>query len=112
ALVACNLATAVFQHVLGREPGAALGHDDGMHPLAPALVGHADHRDFGHALHQRDRILDLGRIDVLAARDDHVLEAIDDIDEAFLVHGGPVARVVPAVLEHGGALRRLFPVTP
>ena len=41
--------------------------------------------------------LDLGRIDVLAARDEHVLDAVGDVVEAVGVAPGEVARVQPAV---------------
>ena len=55
---------------------AGLEHHAGLHRLAPLRVGHADHRAVGdrRVLHQR--VLDLGRIDVLAARQDHVLDAV------------------------------------
>ena len=50
-------------------------------------------------------VLDLGRIHVLAARDVHVLPAVDDIDEAFVVEARGVAGLQPAVGE--GRCRRV-----
>jgi hypothetical protein len=50
-----------------------------------------------------DHVLDLGRVDVLAARDDHVLLAVVDVDEASAstVATSPVwsqpSRIVSAV---------------
>ena len=41
--------------------------------------------------------LDLGRVDVVAAGQDHVLLAVDDEDAAVFVHRAEVARVQPAV---------------
>src|SRR5690606_33499147 len=41
--------------------------------------------------------LDLRRIDVLAAGNDHVLLAVDQIEIAVLVHGAEVAAAHPAV---------------
>ena len=35
---------------------------------------------------ERDAILDLDGIDVLATRNDHVLDTIDDIDVAIFIH--------------------------
>ena len=47
----------------------------------------------------RDEVLDLGRIDVLAARDDQVVLAVDDVDVAVLVPASHVAGVQPAAPE-------------
>src|SRR5207342_284556 len=52
-------------------------------------------------------VLDLGRIDVLAARDEHLLAPSSDPEEAVGVAPGEVARDQPAVpRERSG--RRLF----
>ena len=42
-------------------------------------------------------VLDLGRIHLLAARDDHVLLALDDLEEAVRVERGQVARAQESV---------------
>ncbi len=55
--------------------GGRLADDDRDDPLAPALVGHADHRDLAHSRVRREDVLDLERVDVLAAGDDHVVDA-------------------------------------
>src|SRR5262249_39636284 len=44
---------------------------------------------------------DLGRIDVLAAGDVHVLPAVDDVEETVRVDARGVTRVQPAVSEGG-----------
>ena len=49
-------------------------------------------------------LLDLGGSDVLAAGDDHVAEAVVDVEEAVVVDAAEVAGVQPAVLV--GAARR------
>ena len=77
-------------------------------PLAPLLVGQPDHRAVAHrgVLHQR--LLDLGRVDVEAAGDDHVLQAVDDEQVALVVEVADVAGVVPAEARgRGGRLRVL-----
>ena len=53
----------------GREP------HDRARVLAEAGVGRRDHRDLGDLGQRDDRLLDLGRGDVLAAADDHVVDA-------------------------------------
>ena len=71
-----------------------------MGHLAPALVGHADDRDAGHPLEAADRLLDLDRVDVLAARDDHVLDAIDDRHEAVAsTHADVAGRSQPSAVK-------------
>ena len=67
--------------------------------LAPLVVGDADDGCLGDLGKLVEDVLDLGRIDVLATRDVHVLPAIDDVHEAFLVHARRVAGLQPAALE-------------
>ena len=50
-------------------------------------------------------VLDLARVDVLAAADDHVLEPAVDAQVAALVHGAEVAGVQPALGVDGGGGR-------
>ena len=49
--------------------------------------------------------LDLGGGDVLAAADDHVLDAADDREPAVGVDGGEVAGAEPAARDRGPRLR-------
>lgn len=58
----------------------------------------------------RQRRLDLCRVHVLAARDEHVLLAIDDAKEAVGVTPGDIARREPAVVESGPCRLGLIPV--
>ena len=67
--------------------------------LAQRAVRHADQRAVGHRGMRVEHVLDLGRIDVLAAADHHVLGAVDDVDEALLVEPREVAGADPAVDE-------------
>src|SRR3546814_2974134 len=67
---------------------------------------------FQHAGKFIDDDLDLGRIDVLAARDVHVLDAVDDIVIAIGIAAGDIAAFQPAVRREGGFCRGLVvPVT-
>src|SRR5262245_24350915 len=89
---------------------AGLGHHGGVDLLTPALAGDADHVALRYRRVLRQRVLDFGGIDVLAAGDDHVLDAVDHIDEAILVHVAAVAGVHPAVDNGLGGLLRPFPI--
>ncbi|OPY93201.1 MAG: hypothetical protein A4E73_00360 [Syntrophaceae bacterium PtaU1.Bin231] len=51
-----------------------------------------------------ERLVDVARIDVEAAGDDHVLLAVHDVEIAVRVHRGDVAGVAPAVAERVGRL--------
>jgi hypothetical protein len=69
-------------------------------------------RGFGDIGVIADRALELGRIDVLAAGDDHVLDAVVHIEVAVLVHVAGIARAQPAIRPKclRGCLRQI-PVT-
>ena len=54
---------------------------------------------------REQHVLDLARVDVVAAADQHVVLAVEDVDEAVLVHAPDVAGMQPAVAE--GLGRRL-----
>ena len=57
-----------------------------------------------------DRLLDPARIDVVARADDQVLDAVDDEDEALLVHDADVAGAQVVADELVGGLLGLLPV--
>ena len=78
--------------------GDAVRDDERDADLSPALVGHADNGHVGDARMLVEYRLDLGRIDVLAARDVHVLEPALDPVEALVVALGDVTGAQPAVL--------------
>ena len=83
------------------------GGDDG---LAPALVGQPEDGDLAHRRVAHEDLLDLDRVDVLAAGDDHVLLAVDERDVAVVVDLAEVAGVEPAAAERVGRRRRQHPV--
>jgi hypothetical protein len=76
---------------------AGLEHDPGADLLAVLRVGHAEHLHVLHLGVAVQEFLDLARVDVLAAADQHVLDAADDVAIALGVDGGQVAGVHPAV---------------
>src|SRR6185369_8775356 len=90
---------------------AGLHHHDRLDRFTPFVVGDADHGGFGHVRVIADRAFDLGRIDVLAAGDDHVLDAVVDVEVAVLVQVAGVAGAQPAVAaERPGGRFRQVPV--
>src|SRR5260370_33938324 len=79
--------------------------DNRLHRLAPLLVGHADHRDIGDRGMAEERALHFRRIDVLATRDDHVLDAIINVEITILVAVAGIPGMEPTVAD--GPRRRL-----
>jgi hypothetical protein len=75
----------------------ALHHGDD--PFAEPFVGHAEHGAGGHARRRAEDPLDLGRVDVGAAPDDHQVLAVAHVQEAVVVEEPDVARVQDAALE-------------
>src|SRR5262249_660619 len=110
-LVVGDLALAEIADVVGRGalPGPQL--DPGADLLAVLGVGHADHLhvlDLGVAV---EELLDLARVDVLAAADDHVLDGPHAVAVALGVEGGEVAGVHPAAgVDRLGGLLGVAPV--
>src|SRR6266568_6900609 len=89
---------AVRPQLFGRGPGLAEGraHVGGDH-LTPGLVRDPDDGRLGDAGVVEQGILDLARVDVLTAPDDHVLDPAFDAQVAPAVQGGQVPGVVPAL---------------
>jgi hypothetical protein len=88
-------------------------HDEGHADLAHALVGHADHGRGGDLGMLEELALDLGRIDVESAHDEHVLDAVRDLQIALLVHDPDVAGVEPALgIDRPRGLLRILEIAP
>ena len=109
-LEARDAALQQLEHLFAGELAARSRHHHGDHDLAPARVGAADDRGFGDVRTFDQQVLDLGRVDVLAAGNDHFLAAAIDIEIAFPVEVSHVAGVEPAVDQHRGGGLRCLPV--
>ena len=107
-LVGGDLVLDELAQLFGARLGAVLERDRGADLLAVLVVGHAEHRGLAHGRVLVEDLLDLARVDVVAAADDHVLLAVDDEEVAVLVDGRHVAGVQPAVADRlGGRVGRL-----
>ena len=91
---------------------AGLEHHERLHLLHLERIRHADDAAHVHRVMRIKDVLDLGGIHVVAARDDHALDALAEINEAVLVHLAEVARVHPGHAVRMGAqrVRRLLRV--
>ena len=105
ALVAGHLVAAPVEY-RGFGRLRVLEHDEnGVHRLAPFLVRHAEHSDILDAGVARQQAFDLARVHVLAAADDHVTLAVDQIDEAVLIAPRHVANAAIAVAQRFDPIR-------
>src|SRR5207245_8329983 len=88
---------------------AGLHHHDRLDRFAPLVVGHADNGNLGDIGMIADRAFDFGRVDVFAARDDHVLDTVVDIEIAVPVHVAGVAGAQPTLAVEGfrGGFRQI-----
>src|SRR5690606_33998864 len=93
--LAAEVDDLLLGHVLGQ-------HDEGLRGLAPLLGRDADHRAVGDGRVAHQDVLDLGGVDVLPARDDHVLDPVVHVEVAVLVQVADVAGPEPVVLGQGG----------
>src|SRR5207247_983392 len=104
-LVAAELADVVFGGACAR-----LGHDPRAYFFAILRVRHAEYLDRLDLGVAEQEFLDLARVDVLAAADQHVLHAADDIAVAFVVDGGQVTGMHPAIADGFGGAGLVVPV--
>ena len=90
-LVARQLRLHVRPQVVGAHLGAGLERDVRRQPLAELLVVDADHRGLADRGVGVEGLLDLERVDVLAAGHDHLVVAADDVEPPGLVDPADVA---------------------
>ena len=104
-----------YLNIVGRIKDLVIRGGENVYPreIEEFLYSHPDTDD----LHVRDvrvrveELLDLARVDVLAAADHEVLDPADDVEVAVAVHGGQVAGVhPPRAVEDVSSLLRLVPV--
>src|SRR5271155_548097 len=105
-----ELGPAVAYHLIDVQLISRGGHDHRTHLLAHHLVRHPDGRGLAHTGCARERVLDLDRVHVLPAPVDHVLLAIDDVDQPVLVDPREVTGPKPAIHERLRRGLRLVPV--
>src|SRR5882672_6547360 len=77
-------------------------HDD--RPLVPFRMLYADHRGLGDRRVRHRDVLEVDRADPFAARLDHVLRAVGDLDVAVGIDGADVAGREPALAQWIAAL--------
>ena len=89
---------------------AGLEHHERLHLLHFERIRHADNAAHVHRVVRIEDVLNLGRVHVVTACDDHALDALAEINKAVLIHLAKVARVHPGHAVRMGAqgVRRLL----
>src|SRR5258707_574564 len=100
----------IAQRVKRQGRCAGLELDEGLGGFAPVGILDADHQRFFHVRVLVDRLLDHLRIDVEAARKDHVLLAVENEEVAVFIHGADVAAQKTAIRKGCGRFVRPVPV--
>src|SRR5215217_2117528 len=108
-LVMGDVLATVLLGVLFGQRGVLFLYYGGGYPLAVLLVGDAvdlDVRDTGMCV---ETLLDLARVDVLAAADNHVVRPAGYREVTVLVHGRQISGVQPSILVYnlGGFIGHL-----
>src|SRR5258708_12303938 len=78
-LVIGERAPAVSHQIIRAEDLSRLQHDTGHHKLTPLGVRYSEDRGFANRGMLVKNRLDLAGVDVLAARDNHVLQPVQDL---------------------------------
>src|SRR6202051_1094514 len=111
-LVTGQRSTAVRDQLIHTERGAGFQHDTRHDQLAPLGIGYAEHRRLANGRVFVENGFDLAGIDVLTARDDHVLHAVQDVQIPFRILIADVARSKQPVAKRAQRLFAIIPVTP
>src|SRR5664280_2124936 len=109
-LVRRHLLFAVDDHLVRRRTRSRLERYKGHDLFAEPLVRAADDGGLGDGGVGVEDLLDLARVDVVAAADDQILLPVDDEQEVLVVLIAQVAGVEPAAAERLLGLRRLLVV--
>src|SRR6188768_871648 len=106
-----HLGLAVLEELFFGQRYAGIEDDERDEHLAQARIPLADGRGLADLRVLEQHLVDLARVHVEAADDDHVLLAVDEEDETLFVDVADVARVHPAVAIRARRLLGLIAIT-
>jgi hypothetical protein len=101
---------AVSHHIIRTEDRFRFQHDTGHHQLAPLGVWYSKDCGFANRGMLVKNRLDLAGVDVLAARDNHVLQAVQEVEITVRIPTADVTRVKEAVPQRKIGFLRIFPI--
>ena len=107
-----EIGTAPRDYICDRDrTGIRLERHKGARGLAPDRIGFGDHRRLHDLRVAVERVLDLERGDVFAARDDDVLRPVLDLDITVGMTNPEVAGMEPALCEGRLGRRRVLEIS-
>src|SRR5260370_19359861 len=109
-LVIGERAPAVSHQIIRAVDLSRLQHDTGHHKLTPLGVRYSEDRGFANCEMLVKNRLDLAGVDVLAARADHVLQAIQDVEITVRILTADASRTKEAVPERKSGFLRILPI--
>src|SRR5580700_8702338 len=109
-LVIGERAPAVSHQIIRAEDLSRLQHDTGHHKLTPLGVRYSEDRGFANRGILVKNRLDFAAVDVLAARDNHVLQAVQDIEITVRILTAGVSCTKEAVPERKSGFLRILPI--
>src|SRR5262249_18326563 len=81
-----------------------------VYRFPPYRIGHSEDNGFQDGRVFVEDFFDFGAIDVLAAKDDHILNAIDEENIALSIHTTEVSAMIPPMTQGVGGLLGFVPV--
>ena len=109
-LVIGEKAPAVSRDILRAENLSRFQHDTGHHKLTPLRVWHSEDRGFANRGMLVKHRFDLAGVDILAARDNHILQAVQDVEITVRILTADVTRAKEAVSERESGFLRILPI--
>src|SRR6266403_247928 len=103
--------SAVRDQLFRSECFARLENNDSLYDFAPFRIGYSEDRHFAHGWMRVNDGFDFAGINVFSAGDDHVLQAIENVEVPVGVLVTNVARSEEAVPEREFSFFRLVPIT-
>src|SRR5207302_7843347 len=109
-LVIGERAPAVSHQIIRAVDLSRLQHDTGHYKLTPLGVRYSEDRGFANRGMLVKNRLDLGGVDILATRDNHVLQAVQDVEITVRILTADVSRTKEAVPERKSGFLRILPI--
>src|SRR4051812_48482189 len=95
----CERPSAKRDQLLSPECCAPLEDNTSLHSFAPLRIRHPENRDLKHRRMRVDDGFDFAGINILAAGNDHVLHAIENVEEAVCILIADVSRPKHSISE-------------
>ena len=97
--------------IIRAESFSRLQHYASHHEFAPLWIRYSEDRRFTNRRMLVNNCFDLTRVDIFAARDNHVLQAVQDVEIPVCILIADVSRTKQPVSERKCSFFRIIPIT-